>query len=76
MIVNTSASILPKKKPHDECVAFVFRYFLFPFPAFFASISCLAAKRAGDLYGRVLVFFFGLNAIIRVIVVSIQQFIK
>ena len=39
-------------------------YFL---PAFFASISCFAARRAFDLYGRVLVFFFGLNAIIRVI---------
>jgi hypothetical protein len=36
------------------------------FPAFFASISLLAARRAGDLYGRVFVFFFGLKAIILV----------
>ena len=42
-------------------------YFLAVLPAFLASISCLAARRAFDLYGRVLVFFFGLNAIIRVI---------
>jgi len=42
-------------------------YFFPPLPAFFASISCFAAKRAGDLYGRLEVFFLGLNAIIRVI---------
>lgn len=42
--------------------------YFFPFlPAFFASISFFAARRAGDLYGGVLVFFFGLNAIILVI---------
>jgi hypothetical protein len=47
------------------------RYF-FPFlPAFFASIAFFAAKRFGDLYGRLEVFFFGLNAIIRVMVTSI-----
>jgi hypothetical protein len=46
--------------------------YFFPFlPAFFASNSCFAARRAFDLYGRVLVFFFGLNAIIRVMAASI-----
>ena len=46
--------------------------YFFPFlAAFFASSSCFAAKRAGDLYGRFDVFFFGLNAIIRVIASSI-----
>jgi hypothetical protein len=29
-------------------------------------MSLLAARRAGDLYGGFLVFFFGLKAIIRV----------
>jgi hypothetical protein len=42
-------------------------YFFPPLLAFLASISCFASRRAFDLYGRVLVFFFGLNAIIRVI---------
>jgi hypothetical protein len=42
-------------------------YFFPPLLAFLASISCFAAKRAGDLYGRLEVFFLGLNAIIRVI---------
>ncbi len=41
-----------------------FRPFL---AAFFSSISCFLARRFGDLYGRGLVFFFGLNAMIRVI---------
>jgi hypothetical protein len=41
-------------------------YFLTTLPAFFASISLFAAKRFFDLYGRLDVFFFGLNAIIRV----------
>ena len=46
--------------------------YFFPFlAAFFASSSCFAAKRAGDLYGRLEVFLFGLNAIIRVIGTSI-----
>lgn len=42
--------------------------YLRPFlAAFFSSISCFLARRFGDLYGRGLVFFFGLNAMIRVI---------
>jgi hypothetical protein len=40
---------------------------LFYFFFFLANSSFLAANRAGDLYGGFLVFFFGLNAIIRVI---------
>ncbi len=35
-------------------------------PALFANISFFTAKRFGDLYGRLEVFFFGLSAIIRV----------
>lgn len=46
-------------------------YFFPPLPAFFASISAFASNRFGDLYGRLEVFFFGLNAIIRVMVSSI-----
>jgi len=47
-------------------------YFFFPlFAAFFASIAFFASKRFGDLYGRFLVFFFGLNAIIRDMVIII-----
>ena len=43
-------------------------YFFPPLAAFFASISCFTASRFGDLYGRLDVFLFGLNAIIRVMV--------
>lgn len=46
-------------------------YFLPFLPAFFASISFFRAKRFGDLYGFGFVFFFGLDAIIRVIATSI-----
>ena len=35
---------------------------------FFANISCFTARRFGDLYGRLEVFFFGLNAITRVMI--------
>lgn len=49
-------------------------YFFFPRAAFFASNSFFASKRFGDLYGRFLVFLFGLNAIIRDIAISIYQF--
>jgi hypothetical protein len=49
--------------------------YFFPFlAAFFASSSCFAAKRAGDLYGRFDVFFFGLNAIIRVMALVYSNF--
>jgi hypothetical protein len=49
--------------------------YFFPFLlAFFASISCFATKRAGDLYGRLEVFFFGLNAIIRVMALVYSNF--
>ena len=46
-------------------------YFFPPLLAFLASISFFAAKRFLVLCGRVEVFFFGLNAIIRVIFDSI-----
>lgn len=60
------ARIIKQKNKATHCVAlFLSTYF---FPAFFASISLLAAKRAGDLYGGVFLFFLGLSAIIRVMV--------
>jgi hypothetical protein len=41
--------------------------YFFPFlAAFFANSSAFASSRFGDLYGRFEVFLFGLNAIIRV----------
>lgn len=43
-------------------------FYFFPFlAAFLARSSSFAARRFGDLYGRFLVFLFGLNAIILVI---------
>ncbi len=46
-------------------------YFFFLGAVFFANNSFFASKRAFDLYGRVFVFFFGLNAIILVMATSI-----
>ena len=68
-------SIWQKKRPFDVISrSFRLRYlvYFFPFfPAFLASISLFASKRFFDLYGRLEVFFFGLNAIIRVMSNSI-----
>ncbi len=44
------------------CLVYFFPFLL----AFFASSSCFASKRFGDLYGRLDVFLLGLSAIIRV----------
>lgn len=49
------------------CLVYFFPFLL----AFFASSACFATKRFGDLYGRLDVFLFGLNAIIRVMATSI-----
>ena len=51
----------------SSCLVYFFPFLL----AFFASSSCFASKRFGDLYGRLDVFLFGLNAIILVMVTSI-----
>jgi hypothetical protein len=49
-------------------------YFFSPLrPAFFANISFFAAKRFGDLYGR-LVFLLGLNEINRVMAHIVYYF--
>jgi hypothetical protein len=68
-----------KSKSRTYVRLLLFNYFilLFPFPpVFFASNSLFASKRFGDLYGRLEVFFFGLNAIIRVIAVVYINFGK
>lgn len=61
-----------KNKATFTCgFVYYFLYFFPLFPAFFASNSAFAARRAGDLYGRLEVFFFGLSAIILVMTTCI-----